>query len=180
MKKLKFDYTLDFKHLNFREQPELYRVGIGEQGVLLVEPYKSEILPHWRFKTVPIAEESASTIYKMFLDYRRANDFVGMDMARKFLQMGYTRARRYANHASGKKYEANPQKEATKAAETAARKRIRPQERDWGTSEKAEAARVFYGYYVKAREDEKYKRLKIEHETLTYGRGGDKQAGEGI
>jgi hypothetical protein len=25
-------------------------------------------------------------------------------MARKFLQMGYTRARRYANHRSGRKY----------------------------------------------------------------------------
>jgi hypothetical protein len=61
-----------------------------------------------------LAEESASAIYKMFLDYRQASDFVGMDMARKFLQMGYTRARRYANHASGKKYEANPQKESTK------------------------------------------------------------------
>ena len=45
-----FDYSLDFEKINFREHPELYRVGKGEQGVLLVEPYKSEILPHWRFK----------------------------------------------------------------------------------------------------------------------------------
>jgi hypothetical protein len=29
-----------------------------------------------------------------------------MDMARKFLQMGYTRSRRYANHSSGRKYDA--------------------------------------------------------------------------
>jgi hypothetical protein len=174
MKKLKFDYSLDYKNLNLREQPELYRIGIGEQGVLLVEPYKSEILPHWRFKTVPIAEESASAIYKMFLDYRQASDFVGMDMARKFLQMGYTRARRYANHASGKKYEANPQKESTKEKEAAARKRIRPQEKDWGTSEKAEAARIFYGYYIQAREDETYKRLKAEHETQIDRREDDK------
>ena len=35
----KFDYTLDFKTIDFRQQPELYRVGKGEQGVLLVEPY---------------------------------------------------------------------------------------------------------------------------------------------
>ena len=40
-----FDYDLDFDNIDFREQPELYRVGRGEQGVLLVEPYKSEILP---------------------------------------------------------------------------------------------------------------------------------------
>lgn len=41
-----FNYDLDFDTINFREQPDLYRVGRGEQGVLLVEPYKSEILPH--------------------------------------------------------------------------------------------------------------------------------------
>ena len=44
-----FDYNLAFKTIDFRKRPELYRVGKGEQGVLLVEPYKSEILPHWRF-----------------------------------------------------------------------------------------------------------------------------------
>jgi len=41
----KFDYSLDFANLNFRDRPELYCVGRGEQGVLMVEPYKSEILP---------------------------------------------------------------------------------------------------------------------------------------
>jgi hypothetical protein len=100
----KFDYTLDFKTLNFRQQPELYRVGKGEQGVLLIEPYKSEILPHWRFKTPEIARQSAQKIYELFLEYKQQQDFVGMDMARKFLQMGYTRSRRYANHKSGRKY----------------------------------------------------------------------------
>jgi hypothetical protein len=53
-----FDYSLDFKKINFRDRPDLYRVGKGEQGVLLVEPYKSEILPHWRFKTPEIAQKS--------------------------------------------------------------------------------------------------------------------------
>ena len=99
-----FDYDLDYKNLDLRAQPELYRVGRGEQGVLLVEPYKSEILPHWRFATPDIALESSETIYQMFLDYLAADDFVGADMARKFIQMGYTRARRYANHKGGKKY----------------------------------------------------------------------------
>lgn len=33
-----FDYHLDFKTIDFRKQPELYRVGKGEQSVLLVEP----------------------------------------------------------------------------------------------------------------------------------------------
>lgn len=57
---VKFDYKLDFKHEDFRAHPELYRIGKGEQGVLLVEPYKNEILPHWRFKTPEIARVSAS------------------------------------------------------------------------------------------------------------------------
>ena len=102
-----FDYSLDFDKINFREQPELYRVGRGEQGVLMVEPYKGEILPHWRFKTPEIAKESSEKIYKLYLKYKEDGDFVGMDMARKFLQMGYTRSRRYANHKSGKKYDEN-------------------------------------------------------------------------
>jgi hypothetical protein len=76
----KFDYTLDFQQINFREHPELYRVGVGEQGVLLVEPYKSEILPHWRFATPEWARASADIIYAMFCDYLEPGDFVGADM----------------------------------------------------------------------------------------------------
>ena len=36
--------------IDYRQQPELYKIARGEQGVLTVEPYKSEILPHWRFR----------------------------------------------------------------------------------------------------------------------------------
>src|SRR6187397_2392313 len=101
----KFDYNLDFARIDFRKHPEKYRIGKGEQGVLLVEPYKSEILPHWRFKTVDEAKRSSRKIYRLFLAYLRTDDFPGADMARKFLQMGWTRARRYANHKSGRKYD---------------------------------------------------------------------------
>lgn len=99
-----FDYDLDFKKINFREQPQLYKIGRGEQGVLLVEPYKSEILPYWKFADIEKASISSQKIYDLFLQYLKNDDFVGADMARKFLQMGYTRARRYANHKGGKKY----------------------------------------------------------------------------
>ena len=143
----KFDYDLDYKNLDLREHPELYRVGKGEQGVLLVEPYKSEILRFWRFKTPAIAEKSSKKIYEMFLDYKKQDDFVGMDMARKFLQMGWTRARRYANHKSGRKYDEKTGEEL-------------PREID---EEKAESARIFYELYVKAREDEDYKKMMKRH-----------------
>ena len=48
-----FDYDLDYKKLNFTdtETRELYRIGRGEQGVLLVRPYTNIICNHWRFKT---------------------------------------------------------------------------------------------------------------------------------
>lgn len=48
-------------------------------------------------------------------------------MVRKFLQMGYTRARRYANHPTGRKYVTNPQKEPSEEKQKAARKAILPQ-----------------------------------------------------
>ncbi len=147
---MEFDYTLDFDRIDFRAQPELYRIGKGEQGVLLVEPYKSEILPHWRFKTPEIARESADKIYQMFLDYKADNDFVGMDMARKFLQMGFTRARRYANHKSGRKYAKGT-------------KEILPVEED---KVKAESARVFQEKWRLAREDAEYLALKKRHREL--------------
>ena len=46
----------------------------------------------------------------MYLDYRDDKDFIGMDMCRKFLEMGFTRARRYANHNSGRKYKKGTRK----------------------------------------------------------------------
>jgi hypothetical protein len=99
-----FDYSLDYKILDFRERPDLYRVGVGEQGVLLVRPYRDELLPLWRFRTPEVARMSAAALLVKFHEYRLAGDFVGMDMARKFLQMGVTRSRRYANRRSGRKY----------------------------------------------------------------------------
>jgi hypothetical protein len=158
-----FDYSLDFKTLDFRQHPELYRVGKGEQGVLLVEPYKSEILPYWRFKTPDIARESSEKIYQMFLDYLEQDDFIGADMARKFLQMGYTRSRRYANHKSGRKYKHNPQKERSKEAQIKARQDIFPNEVD---PVKAESAAIFKEKWMQTKTNEKYLQLLEKHKQM--------------
>ena len=156
-----FDYTIDFKKTNFREQPELYRIGKGEQGVLLVEPYKSEILPYWRFKSPELARKSADEVYALFLDYLAQRDFIGADMARKFLQMGYTRARRYANHKSGRKYAQNPQLENSREAEKEARvKFLLPNEED---PVKAAAAAIFKEKWEEAKNNTLYKQLSQEH-----------------
>lgn len=145
-----FDYDLDFETTDFRQHPEMYRVGRGEQGVLLVQPYKSEILPHWRFRTPEIAEESVQAIWDWFIQYRDAGDFVGMDMARKFLQMGFTRSRRYANHHSGRKYDPETGKTL-------------PQDPDSETSEKAESARIFKQYLDRANADPIYRQALALH-----------------
>ncbi|SDD07289.1 protein of unknown function [Terribacillus halophilus] len=52
-----FDASTDF-----RKHTDKYRVGRGEQGVLMVEPYKSETLPHWRFKTSEIKKNPAEDV----------------------------------------------------------------------------------------------------------------------
>ncbi|MBI4784571.1 MAG: DUF4385 domain-containing protein [Oscillatoriophycideae cyanobacterium NC_groundwater_1537_Pr4_S-0.65um_50_18] len=142
-----FDYALDFKAIDFRQHPELYRIGRGEQGVLLVEPYKSEILPYWKFKTPEIARQSADKIYSLFLQYKAQDDFVGMDMARKFLQMGHTRSRRYANHKSGRKYASGS-------------KTVLPREED---PIKAQSAKIFYEKWQLAKTDPEYLQFAARH-----------------
>lgn len=152
-----FNYALDFDKTDFRAHPELYRVGRGEQGVLLVEPYKSEILPYWRFKTEEVARVSAEKIYALFENYLEKNDFVGADMARKFLQMGFTRARRYANYKGGKKYktnvgDTNAHKSYPYSSGSAHKgNALNALQADALTSEKARAAAVFKDYWFKAK-----------------------------
>ncbi|PKR77593.1 DUF4385 domain-containing protein [Halalkalibacillus sediminis] len=142
-----FNYDKDFDNIDFRKHPDQYQVGRGEQGVLLVEPYKSEILPHWRFKTPEKAKESSEKIHELFEQYKQEDDFVGMDMARKFLQMGYTRARRYANYKGGQKYDENGQ--------------INDRDID---EEKAEAAQIFEEKWKIVRNDEAYLEKKRAHQ----------------
>ena len=138
--------------VDYRRNPHLYRIGRGQQGVLICEPYKSEICAHWRFKTPLEALVSSQKILKMFYSFLEQDDFVGADMAKKYLHMGFTRARRYANHRDGKKY--NPDGS------------IIPQESDALTCNKATSARIFYVRWKEARENEKYLTLKKNHKKL--------------
>ena len=139
---IEFDYKLDYKNILFEPNDPRYRIGRGEQGVLLVRPYTNDICKHWKFKTPKIAHKSAQKIFDLYLDYRCNKDFVGMDMCRKFLEMGFTRARRYANHKDGRKYGKDG--------------KVLPQEKDWATSEKAMAAKVHKEYRDRVTKDAKY------------------------
>ena len=141
-----FNYELDFTDSETRK---LYRIGRGEQGVLLVRPYTNYICTHWRFVDEATARKSATKIYEMFLGFKNQRDFIGMDMARKFLEMGFTRARRYANHSSGRKYDKMSGK-------------IRPQEHDWRTNTKAKSAAIFKEVRDKAAYDSEYQAMRKE------------------
>ncbi len=90
--------------VNFRDHPEEYDISRGEEGAFKVQPYKDELLPLWTTKTEAEAEESAEAIYEQYEEYRAVEDFPGMDMARKYLRMGYTRSMRYAKYPGGQKY----------------------------------------------------------------------------
>jgi len=131
--------------INYRQQPHAYRVGKGEQGVLICEPYKSEILPYWKFKTPEIALKSSQKIYELFLEYLSKNDFVGADMARKYLQMGFTRARRYTNYKGGLKYSPDSHELLEKGT---------------GDPKKAISATIFYEKWQQAEANPNYVELK--------------------
>jgi Domain of unknown function (DUF4385) len=127
--------------VDLRKHPEAYRVGRGEQGVFHAEPYKGELLPLWSFKTEEAARDSSRSIYAKFEEYRSAGDFVGMDVARKYLQMGWTRSLRYAKYKGGNKN--------------------RPF--DEPDPEKLQCASIFKAFYDRVREDDKYIEMKEQH-----------------
>jgi hypothetical protein len=139
---------------NFREEPEEYEIGRGQFGVLMYQPYKSEILPHWRYKNEELAEESARKISQLFEHYLRREDFVGADMAKKFLHMGFTRPMRYAKYPGGKKYDDDGNEVTPHGPDTTG---------EWYDPEKRKAAVVVRKAWEDARNDDRYERLKEEH-----------------
>ena len=148
---IEFDYDLDYKNLDFKPNDTRYRIGRGEQGVLLVRPYTDDICIYWKFRTPKIAEKSSRQIYYMYLHYKKEEDFVGMDMCRKFLEMGFTRARRYANHRDGKKYKDG---------------KILPQEKDAMTCDKAKSATIFKTFRDMVTKDPKYQSMRADWREL--------------
>ena len=84
---------------------------------------------------------------KCSVDLRPKGTSLGMDMARKFLEMGFTRARRYANHSSGRKYDKMSGE-------------VRPQEHDWRTNTKAKSAAIFKEVRDKAAYDPEYQAMR--------------------
>lgn len=74
-------------------------------------------------------------------------------MARKYLQMGFTRSRRYANHASGTKYDKITYD-------------ILPQEENHLINEKAQSAEIFKQKWFEAKDNDLYKEMATKHRTM--------------
>ena len=135
--------------VDYKQNPLKYRIGRGQQGVLICQPYKNELYPLWKFRTSKLAKKSCDDIYNKFMEYLNNDDFVGADMAKKYLHMGFTRARRYWNHSSGRKWENND-------GEWKVLPYDKNEKRFWISSN------IFLNYWKKARTNEKYLRLKEE------------------
>lgn len=134
--------------VDFRANPEEYEIGRGEEGVFKVQPYKDELLPLWGYADREAADEGGEAIYRKYRQYRTRGEFVGMDMARKYLQMGYTRAMRYARYPGGRKYDEDGS------------------ERDpqfWADHDKREGALVYEVWWQRVEDDETYQEMKTTH-----------------
>ncbi|MFB6274452.1 MAG: DUF4385 family protein [Salinibacter sp.] len=139
--------------LDFRAHPEAYRYESSEQGVFKVQPYKDELLPDWGFKDEAAAEEAVEALRDTYETYRAEEDFVGMDMVRKYLRMGFTRAMRYAKYPGGQKYDADGTER---------------EPRQWAAPEKRRAAVVFRDAWQALTDDSAYQRLKVRHREEVY------------
>lgn len=134
-----------------------YRISRGETGVLTFEPYKSTLLPLWRFRTPALATTSSDALYARFIAYDAAGDFAGMDMCRKFIQMGMTRAKRYANYQGGRKY-----RKASGGEKEEEKLQLEKSENHAGKEEKELASRIFKRVWERCRAHEGYQLQKEE------------------
>jgi hypothetical protein len=73
--------------------------------------------------------------------------FVGAHMARKFLQMGFIRARRYTNYKDGRKHDPKDKHQLEKGT---------------GDPAKAESAQIFFDAWKKVEAKPAYARMKAE------------------
>jgi len=141
---------------NYRKCPEKYVVSRGQFGVLKYQPYKDEILPLWRYKNEAVASVSSSRIRRLFYHYLDNDEFVGADMAKKYLHMGFTRPMRYAKYPGGKKYDGNGNEIQAHGPDTTG---------EWYDSDKRDAAVVFKKAWDEARNNARYNKLKELHKS---------------
>ena len=78
-------------NINYRQQPEFYVYTKDCGGMYTCEPYKTEIIKHWKFMSEDAALKASLKLFNMFREYVKNRDFVGSDMIRKYFQTGATK-----------------------------------------------------------------------------------------
>jgi len=139
--KFKSDYS---KEVNYKKDPEEYDTSTGVSGVFSVSPYKDQLIKDFTFKNVKQSRKSAKNLYNKFKLYREKMDFIGMDMTRKFLELGYLQSLRFSKFPGGKKY--------TKSGNV---RRV-----DYKQDEKLEISKIYKRYLNLVNSDKVYKRTK--------------------
>lgn len=132
------DFSIDYE-----DNPEQYESGRGEFGVWNYQPYSDRLRQHWGYDTVEQAEEDAEWLYEQFQEYVADGNYVGADMARKFLEMGWTRSMRYAKYPGGEKDGNDPQY--------------------YHDKQKREIARIYRDYLDMVQSNSEYSRLETQH-----------------
>lgn len=124
---------------------------------------------------------SAEAILERYEEYREADDLPGMDIARKYLQMGYTRSMRYAKCPDGRKYVDSEAQRVSKCEQCGTEFRRPSSEQssredgetvsegeerefeEWADPEKHESALRFEERLERVRGDETHRRAKESH-----------------
>ncbi|WWC89987.1 uncharacterized protein L201_004917 [Kwoniella dendrophila CBS 6074] len=125
--------------------PSTYHATKNEVGVFTTPGYSDDIKPLWRFKNAEEAKKSAESIWERFERYREKDDFVGMDICRKFIQMGRTRSLRYALRPGGRKYDEKTGKENKRTGKVY-------------DQSKLDGANIYESWLDKCWNDEQYKK----------------------
>src|SRR5690606_36125056 len=72
---------------------EHYPLEMDDEQVLEAMPYAQRLLPYWQYASADEAASSAAALYEWYTRFKERGDFVGMDVARRLLRLGMTRAR---------------------------------------------------------------------------------------
>lgn len=134
--------------INVKEHPELYIVDNNLKGIYSFEPYKSELLPLFKYKSVKGAKRSIDKLKYRFNKYLENQDFIGCNLTLKYLKAGYIFSQRYSRYENGRRYEDGEEKEPLKI-----------KDRD---KEKMEITRMYKKVWEEVRSSEDYKKLKKE------------------
>lgn len=113
------------------------------------EPYRSDVLPFWALKNAGLTTVSAEKIYLLFLRYKQLKDFSGMEIAKKLLYSGFVHLRQPTHKATHDR--------ASLQGDQPLPFKIRLVPK---LDYKNQAARFFFGKYMRARLDPLYLQLK--------------------